>query len=99
MRTSISSLASSFPGQACTPLPNGRKVFGRGATCIHKQPGEGLVRQRIVLQFFFFTFILQKWEELCLSINNKEDKDCRTFEVVWLYAVVSFVNWGERVVY
>uniref|UniRef100_A0A0A9GUY0 ABAH3 n=1 Tax=Arundo donax TaxID=35708 RepID=A0A0A9GUY0_ARUDO len=32
MRTSISSLASSFPGHACTPFPNGMKVFGRGAT-------------------------------------------------------------------
>lgn len=34
MRTSISSLASSFPGHACTPCPNGRNVLGRGATCI-----------------------------------------------------------------
>jgi len=31
-----SSLASSLPGQACTPLPNGMKVFGFGETCINK---------------------------------------------------------------
>jgi len=29
------SLASSFPGQECTPLPNGVKVLGFGATCSH----------------------------------------------------------------
>jgi hypothetical protein len=34
MSTSISSLASSLPGHACTPLPNGVKVLGRGATCV-----------------------------------------------------------------
>lgn len=28
---SISNLASSFPGQAWTPLPNGMNVFGFGA--------------------------------------------------------------------
>lgn len=32
--TSISSLASSFPGQEWTPLPNGINVLGFGATCI-----------------------------------------------------------------
>jgi len=30
-------LASSFPGQECTPLPNGIKVLGFGATCSHIQ--------------------------------------------------------------
>lgn len=30
----ISSLASSLPGQACTPLPNGMKVLGFGGTCM-----------------------------------------------------------------
>lgn len=35
-KISISNLASSFPGQACTPLPNGTNVFGFGATWIHQ---------------------------------------------------------------
>ncbi|KAJ0880188.1 hypothetical protein HanRHA438_Chr10g0460361 [Helianthus annuus] len=32
-RTSISSFASSLPGQACIPLPNGKYVFGFGGFC------------------------------------------------------------------
>jgi len=30
-------LASSFPGQECTPLPNGIKVLGFGVTYGHQE--------------------------------------------------------------
>ena len=32
-RMRVSSLASSLPGQACTPFPNGMYVLGLGGTC------------------------------------------------------------------
>jgi hypothetical protein len=35
----ISNLASSFPGQACCPLPNGINVLGLGATYTNKRGG------------------------------------------------------------
>lgn len=37
IKISISSLAISFPAQAWTPFPNGMKVLGLGAVCIHQQ--------------------------------------------------------------
>jgi len=39
---SISNLASSFPGQACCPLPNGINVLGLGATYTKKKRGGGI---------------------------------------------------------
>lgn len=36
MMINISSLASSFPGQAWTPFPKGKNVFGLGDACIYQ---------------------------------------------------------------
>ena len=49
MSTSISSLASSFPGHACTPLPNGVKVLGRGATCMFYHHKKMRPRKKLAL--------------------------------------------------
>jgi hypothetical protein len=57
---SVSSLASSFPGQACTPLPNGMKVFGFGETWMKKN------HKIIIYMFVWKNYILK----ILLSIDS-----------------------------
>lgn len=63
IKMSISSLASSFPGQACTPRPKGTNVLGLGATCIRPQP------LKILSTFYFYSPILHT--HACLSEPEK----------------------------
>lgn len=62
MKMSMFNLASSFPGQECTPFPNGIKVFGFGGTCmIHTQ---FVMQVRLLFPFFYLKNILKKFHRL-----------------------------------